>query len=670
MVNRLKEHSKLVGARALIIVPTRELALQTLGALKDIGRFSGLRNTLLVGGYGYEGQFESIASNPDVVIATPGRLMEILDQTEFKLRKVEYLVFDEADILFEMGFSDQIQKILKNVSQNRQTLLFSATIPKKLNDFASAGLNDYRLLRIDSEYMMPEKALLHFVICRTSEKLATLALLLQKHVKGKTIVFCPTKQTVEFIGSLLPLLEIKTISIYGKMDQRARKELLDDFRFSKDIVLVVTDLAARGLDIPDVKNVINFGFPQMKKTFVHRCGRTARAGKSGTAWSIFDVSEKTYIGEVALNLDRELVNINPNQKEFVNDIDGNPLFDPSRAYYGRIGNEHLSEFIEVIIDAINDNEDIYKYKESMDNSMKKFLRSREKSSPAGAKYLINLDLKAPHPLFVPKCEETQDMLDRIFNYKPERSYMELKKIKEGAKGDDKTLELIKKMKLKTVKSFISKKRMEKEKVEEEEGKIAIAQYEAEREENQKRLELESNSLKEKYKSKLFISNQPNEKLRQEFFKKENMTLEDLETQIMDVPTEQLFEQRKHIWDPKKRQYKKLKVNYQGRVIKEDGKNKIVGDRLKERFKRWKKHTSIGIQKQGEVEAEKMTSKARGMLVKRTKNRQTKHSIMVKTDGIFKVKKKKKLKLDAMHKRGGKKFKKRKKAGGGGRNRGM
>lgn len=159
--------------------------------------------------------------------------MEILEQTEFELKKVEYLVFDEADILFEMGFSDQIQNILKGVSQHRQTLLFSATIPKKLTDFAVAGLNDYRLLRIDTEYMMPEKALLHFVICRSNEKIATLALLLQRHVKGKSIVFCPTKQAVEFFDALLPLLEIKTISIYGKMDQTARKILLDEFKEAK-----------------------------------------------------------------------------------------------------------------------------------------------------------------------------------------------------------------------------------------------------------------------------------------------------------------------------------------------------------------------------------------------------------------------------------------------------
>lgn len=643
------------------------MALQTLNSIKEIGKYTNLRKTLLVGGYNYEGQFESIASNPDVVIATPGRLMEILDQTEFELRKVEYLVFDEADILFEMGFSDQISQILKRVSQNRQTLLFSATIPKQLTDFAIAGLNDYRLLRIDTEYMMPEKTLLQFVICRTTEKLGTLALLLQKHVIGKTILFCPTNQTVEFLHKLLPLLEIKTIGIYGKMDQRARKSLLDEFKESKNVVLVVTDLAARGLDISDVRNIINFGFPQMKKNFVHRCGRTARAGKSGTAWSIFDITEKTYIGEIGLNLDRELVNKIPGNEEFVKDTQGNPLFDPVRAYYGRIGSEYLTEFTEVINNVCVEDEELVKMKQAMDNSMKKFLISREKTTPAGAKYLINLDLNAPHPLFPPKNQETQDMLNRILKYKPEKSYMELKKIKEGVVADDKVLNLIKKMRMRQLKSFLNKKRKEKHSEEIEEAEEEIKEYEIQREENQRLLDIANDSLKDQYKSKLFISNHPNEKLREEFFKKENMTLDERETQLMEQTTEELYEYRKYIWDPKQRKYKKLKVNQQGRVVKEDGSNKVKGDRLKERFKRWKKSNNMGIQKQGENEAESMTKKARTMLVKRTINRNTKHMIMAKTDGVFKVKKKTKLKQDALARKGGRKNKRKKKAKGGGRN---
>ena len=129
LIDRLKEHSEVVGARALIMVPTRDLAMQTLQVIKDLSRFTDLRRSLIVGGHNYEGQFESLAANPDIIIATPGRLMQLLDETAFSLKRVEYLVFDEADSLFELGFAEQIMSILKKVSSKRQTLLFSATIP-------------------------------------------------------------------------------------------------------------------------------------------------------------------------------------------------------------------------------------------------------------------------------------------------------------------------------------------------------------------------------------------------------------------------------------------------------------------------------------------------------------------------------------------------------------
>ena len=261
LIDRLKEHSDVVGARALIIVPTRDLAMQTLQVVKDLSRYTDLRRSLIVGGHNYEGQFESLAANPDIIIATPGRLMQILDETAFSLKRVEYLVFDEADSLFELGFSEQILSILKKVSSKRQTLLFSATIPQELSEFASAGLNDYRLVRLDTEYTMPDKALLHFLICRTTEKLSLLVLLLQRHANGKTIVFCPTKQVVEMLVNLLPNFQIQTVGVYGKMDSDVRMEFMDKFRRNHARVLVVTDLAARGLDIPSVQNVVNFGYP-------------------------------------------------------------------------------------------------------------------------------------------------------------------------------------------------------------------------------------------------------------------------------------------------------------------------------------------------------------------------------------------------------------------------
>jgi ATP-dependent RNA helicase DDX54/DBP10 len=345
--------------------------------------------------------------------------------------------------------------------------LFSATIPKQLTDFAAAGLSDYRLLRLDTEYTMPDKATLQFLLCRTTEKLAVVTMVLQRYVKGKTILFCPTKQAVELLTNLLPLLQIKTVGIYGQMDQRARKSLLDEFTQHRGkIALVVTDLAARGLDISDVRNVINFGFPQNHKMFIHRCGRTARAGNTGTVWTILDLIEKNYMGEIALNLDRELVNAIPKDSSMIGMKDelGNQYFDPVRAYYGRVGYSILSEFVEVIQDTIEDNEDLTKWNESFVNSMKKFGRTRSKTSVQGARFLTKLDLNKNHPMFKAKeSEAATDLLSRISNYKPEKSYMELKKIKEGASiNTDRVLGIITSMKQRELKSAVNNERRENE----------------------------------------------------------------------------------------------------------------------------------------------------------------------------------------------------------------
>lgn len=646
LIARLKKHSTVVGTRSLILAPTRELSLQILSALKDIGKFTDLRYSIIVGGYGYEGQFESIATNPDVIIATPGRLMEILAQTKFSLKKVEYLVFDEADVLFEMGFQEQITSILNSVSSTRQTLLFSATIPKQLTDFAAAGLSDYRLLRLDTEYTMPDKATLQFLLCRTTEKLAVVTMILQRYIKGKTILFCPTKQAVELLTNLLPLLEIKTVGIYGQMDQRARKSLLDEFKIHRGkIALVVTDLAARGLDIEDVRNVINFGFPQNHKMFIHRCGRTARAGKSGTVWTILDLLEKNYMGEIALNLDRELVNTIPEDSSMIGMKDelGNQYFDPVRAYYGRVGYSILSEYVEVIQDTIADNEDLTRWNESFVNSMKKFSRTRAKTSVEGARFLSKLNLNQNHPVFkANESEAATDLLSRISNYKPEKSYMELKKIKEGASTNtDRVLGIITSMRQREIKSAINNERKENEL---EKRKLFMEkqkQAEKKRERKAREIEIEKDKQSEKYKSALFISNKSNEEAQNKFIKELGLTADELSMQHMNKDNTQLFEHRKYIWDKKSKKYKKLKVSMSGKVIKDDGNQKVINDQIKNRFANWRKSTNLTFQKEGDDEISSQTKKAKGLLVKRTKGRQAKHGIMARTGGVFQNKKKRK-----------------------------
>uniref|UniRef100_A0A6B2KYI9 RNA helicase n=1 Tax=Arcella intermedia TaxID=1963864 RepID=A0A6B2KYI9_9EUKA len=311
MLNKLKTHSTSVGARGLILSPTRELAFQTLTFCQKLGKMTDLRVCLIVGGDAIEQQFERLSANPDIIVATPGRLKHMLDEVEkFSLKSVEYLVFDEGDRLFEMGFQEDLNYILNKCSPSRQTLIFSATLPAMLASFVRAGLNQPSIVRLDTEAKLSENLQLEFFSTPSKEKDACLLYLLKEYIdQGKqTIVFTATRHHVEYLCALLTALypEPKGVCIYGKMDQSARKINLAKFTHKKAHVMFVTDLAARGIDIPLLDVVINYDFPTKPKLFVHRVGRVARAGRSGVAYSLVSKSELPYVLDLMLFLGRKL----------------------------------------------------------------------------------------------------------------------------------------------------------------------------------------------------------------------------------------------------------------------------------------------------------------------------------------------------------------------------
>ncbi|KAH9961284.1 P-loop containing nucleoside triphosphate hydrolase protein [Russula dissimulans] len=360
LVQRLGgRHSPTFGARALILLPTRELALQILKVGKELARGwrdgegehagdkggdhtesrnrgHGLRWGLVVGGEGMDEQFEMISSNPDVIIATPGRLLHLAVEMNLDLRSVQYVVFDEADRLFEMGFEAALTEIIHRLPATRQTLLFSATLPKSLVDFAKAGLQDPKLVRLDAESKISADLRMAFFSVKQDEKDACLLVLLRDIIrvpigatdsndqeqtgepKGKrisqdhftaphqTLVFAATKHHVEYLTTLLTAAGYAVSHIYGSLDQSARTRQMDQFRRGRTNVLVVTDVAARGIDIPVLANVVNYDFPQGARVFVHRVGRTARAGRSGWAWSFVGPTELPYLVELQLFLGRPL----------------------------------------------------------------------------------------------------------------------------------------------------------------------------------------------------------------------------------------------------------------------------------------------------------------------------------------------------------------------------
>lgn len=341
MIERLKAHSAKVGARALVMSPSRELALQTLKVVKEFGKGTNLKCVLLVGGDSLEEQFGFMTTNPDIIIATPGRFLHLKVEMSLSLSSIQYVVFDEADRLFEMGFAEQLTEILHALPASRQTLLFSATLPKSLVEFARAGLQDPELVRLDAETKVSPDLQSAFFSVKVGEKEAALLHILHdviqvpvgipegaqqqdklsmkrkrghddpkpvdKPTEHSTIVFAATKHHVEYLGAILREQGFAVSYVYGSLDQTARKIQVDSFRKGRTNIMVVTDVAARGIDIPILANVINYDFPPQPKIFVHRVGRTARAGQKGWSYSIVESTDAPYLLDLQLFLDRRLV---------------------------------------------------------------------------------------------------------------------------------------------------------------------------------------------------------------------------------------------------------------------------------------------------------------------------------------------------------------------------
>lgn len=372
LLQKLKKRDS-TGTRALLLSPTRELALQTFKIVKELGRFTGLRCECLIGGDSIEGQFSVLHEHPDILIATPGRLLHIMIEMNLKLRTLNYLVFDEADRLFEMGFSDQLEEILRRVPDSRQTLLFSATLPKILVDFAKAGLFDPILIRLDLDSKLSDKLQLVFAACRQNEKLMALIylcrILVQK--QQKTIVFCATMKHVEYVQKVLSAADLDCTFLYSQLDPIARKENILRFREGHSFLLIVTDLAARGVDIPILDVAINYHFPSTPKLFIHRVGRVARAGKHGTSINLIAPDEIPYLIDLQLSLGKSL--------KFVHQIPSECVNVEDCLLVGRFPENFIQLEVE-FLNSLNNSAEILELQKKSENAMKKYLRTRPQPS--------------------------------------------------------------------------------------------------------------------------------------------------------------------------------------------------------------------------------------------------------------------------------------------------
>ncbi|XP_035245567.1 ATP-dependent RNA helicase DDX54 [Anguilla anguilla] len=421
MFERLKAPQAQTGARALILTPTRELALQTMKFTKELGKFTGLKTALILGGDSMDDQFAALHENPDIIIGTPGRLMHVVMQMNLKLHGVEYVVFDEADRLFEMGFAEQLQEIIRRLPDSRQTLLFSATLPKLLVEFARAGLTEPVLLRLDVDTKLSDQLQLAFFHLRMDEKPALLLHLLRNVVKPQeqTVVFVATKHHVEYLKELLMSEGVDCAYIYSALDQTARKINIGRFVHRKAMVLLVTDVAARGIDIPLLDNVINYNFPSKAKLFLHRVGRVARAGRSGTAYSLVCTDEVPFVYDLHLFLGRPLQLALP---EHPQDADG---------VFGRVPQSVLDDEEAQLITAHQNSLDLQNLRRIAENAYKQYLKSRPSPSPESFKRVKNTELSgmAVHPLLGSGLESMEldrlKMVDSIKTYKSKATIFEI-----------------------------------------------------------------------------------------------------------------------------------------------------------------------------------------------------------------------------------------------------
>ena len=522
LVQRLGgRHSTTFGARALILLPARELALQIMKVGKELargyhagegdhagdGKYNGdsakgqsLRWGLVVGGEGLDEQFEMISNNPDVyvcftftlkpdlafrsIIATPGRLLHLIVEMNLDLKSVQYVVFDEADRLFEMGFETAMTEILHRLPANRQTLLFSATLPKSLVEFAKAGLQNPKLVRLDAESKISTDLRMSFFSIKQAEKDACLLILLRdvigvplgsnkkepeeggdKKGKGKakakysdyvtaphqTLIFAATKHHVEYLMNLLTTAGYAVSHIYGSLDQVARTQQMDHFRKGYTNILVVTDVAARGIDIPVLENVVNYDFPQGARVFVHRVGRTARAGRQGWAWSFVTNTELPYLLDLQLFLGRPIAS----------DVsqEGDQPYTESLVI-GPFDRDRVDGEVEYVRKLDEDNHNLVALRELMRKGHSMYERSKGKASQASynrAKTMMKGDrsglvgaTSTPHPVLLrskdgasitKKLEEEKrrkELLMAVNAFRPNETVLEI-----GARGNAETAALMK-----------------------------------------------------------------------------------------------------------------------------------------------------------------------------------------------------------------------------------
>ena len=631
-LQRLSKHSEIVGARAIVLSPTRELAMQTCRVYQQLARFTDLRIALIVGGHSMDGQFDRLLNNPDIIIATPGRLIHHLEQGGgFSLDRVEMLILDEADRMFELGFSEQISQILKACPSGRQTLLFSATLPSQLVSFAKFGLQNPDFIRLDSECTLSDQLELYMAFTRAEAKPAALISILRSLFgKQKTIVFVATRHHVDFLGSLVEKANVARVAtIYGSLEQTVRTSALNRFRSGDATVLIVTDVAARGIDIPDVDNVIHYDFPCSPKLFIHRSGRTARAGKSGLCFSIVTQSDMPYLMDLMMFIGAKLITTsNSNTTTAIESTTAQPDEDGMVVEIEEEGSESakperqieigaiplVDEDVELVSRLLEEDPELESGKRSMDLSMGPYFKTRPSASKQAVKKahdFVNTTCGGQQKLLgiplsllgsvaqVPMDDGREAILEQLRSFRPSSQ----------TKMNGTNVSAVKLDTRKALEQRVYSSRRARE--------LAATMFAADKEDQSDESEMEeevqpvaaSPAKKKDFRSKQFFHSVGSGE--------NSLTggqaggLDEIEAHKMDLVPETHDELNARArfgnkWDSKKMKYVRVRIGSDGKAIKnESGKKMSKKDMEKGKllYKEWSKKSKKRIQNVGEVEVD-------------------------------------------------------------------
>ena len=313
--------------QSLVLAPTRELAQQVGEQLRLMARAKGLKVSIIFGGTSIERQIQDLKKRPQIVVGTPGRVIDHINRRTLKLDKLTHLVLDEADEMLNMGFIEDVRFILSKITSNHQTLLFSATMPKTIMELSKDFMKDYKLIKTMNDEDLNPDIKEYATIARENEKLETLVGFLDVQNPNLAIVFGRTKRRVDELSSALIAKGYLAEGLHGDITQSKRLEILRKFKNNSLQILVATDVAARGIDISDVTHVYNFDIPQDTESYTHRIGRTGRAGKSGVAVTFLNPIEMPYLKDIENSRGERMKMLRPYTKDEVKKARHNRLFE-------------------------------------------------------------------------------------------------------------------------------------------------------------------------------------------------------------------------------------------------------------------------------------------------------------------------------------------------------